>query len=85
MMGMVNRVVDWVDARLPVVDAYKRHMSEYYAPKNFNFWYYFGFSFVNIAFLSIFTDPPFLPSGSTAQKIWYVVMPAVFNVGWASV
>ena len=33
MMGMVNRVVDWVDARLPVVDAYKRHMSEYYAPK----------------------------------------------------
>ncbi len=42
MMGMVNRVVDWVDARLPVVDAYKRHMSEYYAPKNFNFWYYFG-------------------------------------------
>ncbi|MDX1804540.1 MAG: cytochrome bc complex cytochrome b subunit [Alcanivorax sp.] len=42
MMGMLNRMVGWVDARLPVVDAYKRHMSEYYAPKNFNFWYYFG-------------------------------------------
>ncbi|EKF74282.1 ubiquinol-cytochrome c reductase cytochrome subunit B [Alcanivorax hongdengensis A-11-3] len=35
-------MIDWVDARLPVVDAYRRHMSEYYAPKNFNFWYYFG-------------------------------------------
>src|SRR5690554_2697423 len=34
--------IDWVDARLPVVDAFKTHMSEYYAPKNFNFWYYFG-------------------------------------------
>jgi len=32
----------WVDARLPVTEAYRKHMSEYYAPKNFNFWYYFG-------------------------------------------
>ena len=42
MMRMVNGLIDWVDARLPVVNAYKKHMSEYYAPKNFNFWYYFG-------------------------------------------
>ena len=41
-MRMVNGLIDWVDARLPVVNAYKKHMSEYYAPKNFNFWYYFG-------------------------------------------
>ena len=33
---------DWVDDRLPVMTAWKKHMSEYYAPKNFNFWYYFG-------------------------------------------
>lgn len=42
MMGLLTRAVDWVDARLPVVDAFKKHMSEYYAPKNFNFMYYFG-------------------------------------------
>ena len=30
------------DARLPIMDAWKKHLSEYYAPKNFNFWYYFG-------------------------------------------
>lgn len=41
-MRMVNGLIDWVDARLPVVNSYKKHMSEYYAPKNFNFWYYFG-------------------------------------------
>ena len=33
---------DWVDARLPIVAAWKKHMSEYYAPKNFNIWYFFG-------------------------------------------
>ena len=37
-MRMVNGLIDWVDARLPVVNAYKKHMSEYYASKNFNFW-----------------------------------------------
>ncbi|MBP9217676.1 MAG: cytochrome bc complex cytochrome b subunit [Sterolibacterium sp.] len=35
-------LLNWVDERLPVVSAYKTHMSEYYAPKNFNFWYFFG-------------------------------------------
>lgn len=33
---------DWVDARLPIVTAWEKHLSKYYAPKNFNFWYFFG-------------------------------------------
>ena len=33
----------WVENRFPTAFAeYKKHMSEYYAPKNFNFWYIFG-------------------------------------------
>ncbi len=32
----------WINARLPVTQFYKDHLSEYYAPKNFNFWYFFG-------------------------------------------
>lgn len=32
----------WVDARLPVTSTVKAHLTEYYAPKNFNFWYFFG-------------------------------------------
>lgn len=35
-------VGDWVDARLPVSKTWREHLSEYYAPKNFNFWYFFG-------------------------------------------
>lgn len=33
---------DWVDARLPIMRAWNTHMAQYYAPKNFNFWYFFG-------------------------------------------
>ena len=33
---------DWVDARLPIMRAWDTHMGGYYAPKNFNFWYFFG-------------------------------------------
>jgi len=32
----------WIDKRFPLSKLWKEHMSEYYAPKNFNFWYYFG-------------------------------------------
>ena len=32
----------WIDRRLPVSDFWKKHISEYYAPKNFNFFYFFG-------------------------------------------
>ncbi len=32
----------WVDKRLPVQRAWDTHMGKYYAPKNFNFWYFFG-------------------------------------------
>ena len=33
---------DWTNDRLPIVTAWEKHMSKYYAPKNFNFWYFFG-------------------------------------------
>ena len=37
------QVSTWLENRFPTAfDAYKVHMSEYYAPKNFNFWYFFG-------------------------------------------
>ena len=42
LMTALTGLRDWVDARLPVVAAWKKHMSQYYAPNNFNFWYFFG-------------------------------------------
>ena len=33
---------DWIDARFPMTKLLKEHATEYYASKNFNFWYGFG-------------------------------------------
>ncbi|HLR78890.1 MAG TPA: cytochrome bc complex cytochrome b subunit [Burkholderiaceae bacterium] len=35
-------LLGWIDRRFPLSVLFKQHMSEYYAPKNFNFWYFFG-------------------------------------------
>ena len=41
--SVTAQVTNWFENRFPTAfDAYKVHMSEYYAPKNFNFWYIFG-------------------------------------------
>src|SRR3990167_6435414 len=43
MSGRLMALWDWIDARMPsLAQEYRKHLAEYYAPKNFNFWYYFG-------------------------------------------
>ena len=32
----------WLNARFPFASFWREHLTQYYAPKNFNFWYYFG-------------------------------------------
>src|SRR6202049_4391074 len=34
--------IGWIDQRFPLTKLWKEQVAEYYAPKNFNFWYYFG-------------------------------------------
>jgi ubiquinol-cytochrome c reductase cytochrome b subunit len=41
-MKWLTGIWTWVDERLPVQRAWDTHMAKYYAPKNFNFWYFFG-------------------------------------------
>jgi ubiquinol-cytochrome c reductase cytochrome b subunit len=35
-------LLEWIDARFPLTELWNEHAAKYYAPKNFNFWYYFG-------------------------------------------
>ena len=42
MMNLLKNLIGWIDARFPLISTWKEHASEYYAPKNFNFWYFFG-------------------------------------------
>jgi ubiquinol-cytochrome c reductase cytochrome b subunit len=39
---MLVNLRDWIDARFPLTKMWEEHLSKYYAPKNFNFWYFFG-------------------------------------------
>jgi ubiquinol-cytochrome c reductase cytochrome b subunit len=39
---VAQKLMTWVDNRFPATKMYKEHLSEYYAPKNFNFMYFFG-------------------------------------------
>jgi ubiquinol-cytochrome c reductase cytochrome b subunit len=40
--GPLNGVLTWFDQRFPLMALWKSQLSEYYAPKNFNVWYFFG-------------------------------------------
>jgi len=48
-------VMDWIDARFPLTSSIKGHLTEYYAPKNFNFWYFFGSLALLVLVLQIVT------------------------------
>ena len=56
-------------------------------------WYIFGTLFVAPTFLGIFIYPEFINKtdefgvikNETLQSAWYITLPALFNVGWASV
>ena len=45
-MNMITKSLyslrDWIDARYPMTKMWDEHLAKYYAPKNFNFWYFFG-------------------------------------------
>ncbi len=52
---LLGNVTEWVDARFPLTAMWKGHLSEYYAPKNFNFWYFFGSLALLVLVLQIVT------------------------------
>ena len=35
-------ILGWIDDRFPLSSMWNEHLAKYYAPKNFNFWYFFG-------------------------------------------
>ncbi len=64
------KLMTWVDNRFPATKMYKEHMSEYYAPKNFNWWYVFGslalFVLVIQIVTGIFLTMHYKPDAATA-------------------
>lgn len=46
---------EWIDRRYPISRFWEEHMAGYYAPKNFNFWYYFGSLALMVLVIQILT------------------------------
>ena len=53
--GRLAALAGWIDDRFPMTKLWKEQASEYYAPKNMNFWYYFGSLAMLVLVLQIVT------------------------------
>jgi ubiquinol-cytochrome c reductase cytochrome b subunit len=50
-----NAFLNWLDERLPVTEFWNNQLARYYAPKNFNFWYYMGSLALLVLVMQIFS------------------------------
>src|SRR5277367_341752 len=80
-----GRLIGWIDQRFPLTKLWKSQVAEYYAPKNFNFWYYFGslalLILVNQLVTGIFLTMNYKPSAAEAFSSIEYIMRDV-NWGW---
>jgi ubiquinol-cytochrome c reductase cytochrome b subunit len=78
-------VLGWIDQRLSIMDAYNTHLAQYWAPKNFNFWYFFGslalLVLVNQILTGIWLTMSYEPSAEGAFASVEYIMRDV-EMGW---
>ena len=79
MANVFTSIGTWITDRAPgMMPMYRKHMTEYYAPKNFNFWYYFGslalLVLVNQILTGIFLTMFYKPGAATAfDSVEYIM------------
>ena len=85
MEKALTGLMSWIDQRLPLTRTWNTHMGEYYAPKNFNLWYFFGvFSLlvlVNQLLTGIWLTMNYTPSAEEAFASVEYIMRDV-DYGW---
>ena len=81
-------LLGWLDRRFPVTSTWKAHLSEYYAPKNFNFWYFFGSLALLVLVLQIVTGiflvMHYKPDAERAFQSVEYIMREVPWAGWCA-
>ena len=79
MANVFSNIGDWVSERAPnLAPTYRKHLTEYYAPKNFNLWYYFGslaiVVLINQIITGIFLTMNYNPSAAGAfDSVQYIM------------
>ena len=84
-MSAMKGFLDWIDARFPLTKLWNEHLAQYYAPKNLNFWYFFGslallvlvIQFVSGIFLAMNYKPD---AGLAFGSVEYIMRDV--NWGW---
>ncbi|MBU6469172.1 MAG: cytochrome b N-terminal domain-containing protein [Gammaproteobacteria bacterium] len=76
--GWLHQLRDWIDARFPMSKFWNEQVAQYYAPKNFNFWYFFGsialLILVNQIVTGIFLTMNYQPSAAGAfASVQYIM------------
>src|SRR5450755_3456187 len=74
----MQKILNWIDDRFPLTVLWKSQVSEYYAPKNFNFWYFFGslalFVLVMQIVTGIFLTMSYKPDATKAfESVEYIM------------
>ncbi len=82
---MMSKFMDWIDARFPATKMWEDHLSKYYAPKNFNFLYFFGslalLVLVNQLVTGVWLTMSFTPSAEEAfASVEYIMRDVEY--GW---
>jgi len=83
--GAIEKTMTWIDERFPLTETIEYHASKYWAPKNFNFWYYFGILasvvLVNQIVTGIWLTMSYVPSGAGAfASVEYIMRDVEY--GW---
>lgn len=83
--GAWGNFMGWLDERFPATETFEYHMSKYYAPKNFNFWYYFGVLSMVVLVIQllsgIWLTMNYVPSGAGAfASVEYIMRDVEY--GW---
>ena len=81
----MSKFMEWVDARFPATKMWEDHLSKYYAPKNFNFFYFFGslalLVLVNQILTGVWLTMSFTPSAEEAfASVEYIMRDVEY--GW---
>ena len=81
----MGKLMGWIDARFPATKMWNEHLAEYYAPKNFNFWYFFGSLALMVLVIQIvsgiFLTMHYKPDAATAfASVEYIMRDVPY--GW---
>ena len=81
----MGKLIGWIDDRFPLTKMWNEHLAEYYAPKNFNFWYFFGSLALMVLVIQIvsgiFLTMHYKPDGAMAfASVEYIMRDVPY--GW---